>query len=160
MAKPNYITPEGLNRLKEEYLRLKTQERPQVVSAVAFAAANGDRSENADYIYGKRRLREIDRRLGFLQSRMEAAQVVDPTISKNDKKNNKVAFGAFVSIQDEDGVDKTYRIVGEDEIDAAKGWVSWLSPVAKALMGKKVGDEAVIHRPAGELSVEILKIEY
>lgn len=153
---PNYITPAGLEALKAEYVHLRDKERPKVVSAVSYAAALGDRSENADYIYGKRRLREIDRRLGFLQRRMENAQVVDPKTVRSDK----VVFGATVTIEDMDGRQKTYRIVGEDEIDAAHGAVSWRSPIATALLGKKEGDTAIIKKPSEELEVEIVKIEF
>lgn len=153
---PNYITPEGLQKLRDEYRELKDKERPTVVSAVSFAAANGDRSENADYIYGKKRLREIDRRLGFLQRRMEKAQVVDPSEVESDK----VLFGATVTTEDMDGEERTYKIIGEDEIDAKNGHVSWKSPIAKALLGKKEGDEVLVHLPSGTLEVEIVEILY
>lgn len=152
----NYITTQGLEVLKKEYRELKEVERPQVVSAVSFAAANGDRSENADYIYGKRRLREIDRRLRFLQKRIESAEVVKPS----EIQSNKVLFGATVKIEDENGEQKSYRIVGEDEIDAANGAISWKSPIAKALMGKKVNDEVTIFRPKSPLEAEIIEILY
>jgi transcription elongation factor GreB len=156
MATPNYITPKGLEKLKDELRQLIQVERPQLVKTVAWAASNGDRSENADYIYGKRRLREIDKRSGFLTRKIEEAQVVDPKSLKGDK----VVFGATVTLLDEDGDKKTYQIVGEDEIQAEAGRISWRSPVAKALIGRKQGDEVVIRRPAGEWVVEIEKVEF
>jgi transcription elongation factor GreB len=156
MATPNYITPKGLEKLKDELRQLIQVERPQLVKTVAWAASNGDRSENADYIYGKRRLREIDKRSGFLTRKIEEAQVVDPKSLKGDK----VVFGATVTLLDEDGDKKTYQIVGEDEIQAETGRISWRSPVAKALIGRKQGDEVVIRRPAGEWVVEIEKVEF
>lgn len=126
------------------------------METIAWAAGNGDRSENGDYIYGKKRLREVDRRLKFLRDRIESAQVVDPKTIQSDK----VVFSAHVTIQDENGEVKTYRIVGEDEISPQTNYISWKSPMAKALLGKKVGDEVVIKRPAGELEAEILKISF
>jgi transcription elongation factor GreB len=152
----NYITPEGLEKLRAEYHQLFHVERPKLVETVAWAASNGDRSENADYIYGKRRLREIDSRLRFLSGRMEKAEVVDPKTLKGDR----VVFAATVTISDEDGNEQTYQIVGEDEWDVQKGKISWKSPVAKALLGKKVGDEVMIQKPAGEEVVVIEKIEF
>jgi transcription elongation factor GreB len=153
---PNYITPQGLSALKSELKQLIHDERPKLVKTVAWAASNGDRSENADYIYGKRRLREIDKRAGILTKKIEDAEVVDPSQQKSDK----VIFGATVTLLDEDEDEKTFQIVGLDEVDAANGKVSWQSPVAKALLGKKVGDEAVIKRPSGDLIVEIISIEF
>lgn len=153
---PNYITPEGLATLRREYQQLFSVERPKVVETVAWAAGNGDRSENGDYIYGKRRLREIDRRLRFLGDRIDQAHVVDPS----QVQSEKVVFGATVTLMDEDGQAKTYQIVGEDEIDLNLGKISWKSPVASALLGKACGDEALIRRPNGDLTVEILKIEF
>lgn len=152
----NYITVKGLERLREEYQRLKYHERPPTVTAVSDAAALGDRSENADYLYNKKKLREIDRRLGYLSKRLETAIVVDPqTIT-----SQTIVFGATVEVEDEEGVRRTYRIVGEDEIKAEEGAISWKSPVARALLGKKVGDESIIRRPAGDLLVEIIKVSY
>lgn len=153
---PNYITPDGLSRLREEYQTLLLKERPETVKAVAWAASLGDRSENADYIYNKKRLREIDRRLGFLLSRIEIANVVDP----KSVKSEKIVFGATVTIEDEDGEIKIVQIVGKDEIDINRGKISWESPIAKALIGKRVGDEATIKKPSGESVVEIIKIEF
>ncbi len=157
MSTPNYITPAGLQKLKEELEFLMKEDRPQVVKTVAWAASNGDRSENADYIYGKRRLRQIDGRIRWLTKRIEAAQIVDP---KEHVNTGKVVFGATVTIEDEDGELKTYQIVGEDEIDTAKMKISWKSPIAKALLNKKLGDEIEIRRPKGESYVEIREIQY
>jgi transcription elongation factor GreB len=156
MTSPNYITPKGVQTLKSELKQLLHVERPQLVKTVAWAASNGDRSENADYIYGKRRLREIDRRCAELTMKIENAHVVDPKLTISDK----IVFGATVSIVDEDGEKKTYQIVGEDEIDIDNGLISWQSPIAKALIGKKIGDEVVVKRPAGEWIVEVEKIEF
>ncbi|MCB0367383.1 MAG: transcription elongation factor GreB [Bdellovibrionaceae bacterium] len=153
---PNYITPEGLEALKAEYKELFHVERPKLVETVAWAAGNGDRSENGDYIYGKKRLREIDRRLRFLGQRIDKAQIVDPKTLQSDK----VVFGATVTLADEDGEEKTYMIVGEDEIDLKRGRISWKSPVARALLNKQVGDEVLIRKPAGDSYVEILRIEF
>lgn len=155
-ADKNYITPSGLERLRSEYSQLFHVERPKIVETVAWAASNGDRSENADYIYGKRRLREIDSRLRFLAGRMEKAEVVDPSQLKGDK----VLFGATVTVLDEEEKLHTYQIVGEDEWDIQKQKISWKSPVAKALMGKKVNDQVVVHKPHGEEVLEIQKIEF
>lgn len=152
----NYITPEGINRLKAEYHDLMHVERPKVVEVVAWAAGNGDRSENADYQYGKKRLREIDRRVHWLTKRIEDAEVVDP----KQLQGTKVLFGATVTIVDEDGNEKTYQIVGEDEFDIKAGKISWKSPVAHALLGKKEGDEVKIQKPTGEEFVSIEKVEY
>ncbi len=155
-SEKNYITPQGLKKLISEYNELLHTERPKLVEVIAWAAGNGDRSENADYIYGKRRLREIDRRLRFLNQRMEAAEVVDPT-----KLNSvTVVFGATVTILNEEDEKLIYQIVGEDEFDIKTGKISWKSPVAKALLGKKTGDETVIVKPHGQEFVTIEKIEY
>ena len=152
----NYITPDGFRKLKEEYSQLLHRERPKVVEVVAWAASNGDRSENADYQYGKKRLREIDRRLKFLTDRLDAAQVVDPAKVQSEQ----VLFGATVTIENEDGQELHYQIVGEDELDPKAGKVSWRSPLAKALLGKKVEDEVSIQKPSGPEEVVIIKIEY
>lgn len=154
--KKNYITPAGLQKLKEELHELNHGERPQVVATVAWAASNGDRSENADYIYGKRRLREIDRRIRFLVKQIEVAEVVDP--AKIQSKT--IVFGATVTVASEEGQERTYQIVGENELDPNNGKVSWRSPLARALMGKAEGDEALIQKPQGEESLEILKVRY
>lgn len=152
----NYITPEGLAKLRAEYHALMHEERPKLVEVVAWAASNGDRSENADYQYGKRRLREIDRRVHFLTKRIEDAEVVDPKTMKA----QTILFSATVTIVNEDGNELVYQIVGEDEFDPKIGRISWRSPVAKALLGKKVGDEVRLIKPAGEEFVTVEKIEY
>ncbi len=153
---PNYITPDGLARLKAEYKTLFHEERPRVVEVVSWAAGNGDRSENADYIYGKRRLREIDARLGFLSSRLDKAQVVDPKTLSGDR----VVFGSTVTIENDEGQVFTWQIVGVDEAKVESGKVSWKSPIAKALLGKKVGDEAIVHKPQGQEAFDVIKIEF
>lgn len=155
-TKKNYITPAGLAKLKDEYHQLMHVERPKLVEVVAWAASNGDRSENADYQYGKRRLREIDRRVHFLTKRIEDAEVVDPKVMSG----TKVLFSATVTLSNEEGEELTYQIVGEDEFDAKKGKISWKSPVAKALLGKKVGDEVKLVKPSGEEFVVIEDVVY
>lgn len=152
----NYITPEGFQKLQEEFRRLFHDERPKLVETVAWAAGNGDRSENGDYIYGKKRLREIDKRLKFLRDRIESAQIVDPRQTTGDQ----VRFGATVTVEDEDGGQKTVQIVGEDEIDPARNRISWKSPMAKAMLGKFPGDEIEVERPAGTLVAEIVSVRY
>lgn len=154
----NYITPQGYARLKEEFDQLYRVERPKVVSDVAWAASNGDRSENADYIYGKRRLRQIDSRLKFLMKRMDLAEVVDPARQQG---LEKVFFGAWVtlySIGTEE--ERTYRIVGQDELDPGKGWISWISPLAKVLLGKGEGDMVRVTTPGGEEQYEVVAVSY
>jgi transcription elongation factor GreB len=153
---PNYITPEGARRLSEELGRLRSVERPRIVQEVADAAAQGDRSENAEYIYGKKKLREIDRRMRYLTKRLETAVVVDPTSQTGDK----VFFGATVEIEEETGARRVYQIVGEDEIDSKGGRISWRSPVGRSLLGKRAGDVVVVRRPVGDLEVEILSVKY
>ena len=150
----NYITPEGFETLRTEYLTLLNGERPKVVVTVTWAASNGDRSENADYQYGKKRLREIDKRLHFLQKRMESAEVIDPKKLKSDK----IIFGATVVIEDESGSLRKYQIVGADEFNIAKNKISWKSPVAMALLGKKVDDEVKIKKPSGDETVIVTEI--
>lgn len=152
----NYITPEGFEKLRSEYVELLNIERPKVVEVVAWAASNGDRSENADYQYGKRRLREIDRRLHFLKNRMQDAEVVDPKLIQNEK----VVFGATVTLETEDGEEVSYQIVGEDEIDIKRQRISWKSPLAKSILGKKIKDEVRLQKPSGEEFLFILNIEY
>jgi len=152
----NYITPEGARRLQAELARLKTKDRPKVVTEVADAAAQGDRSENAEYIYGKKKLREIDRRIHFLTKRLESATVV----GAREDAPGKVFFGAWVEIEDEDGKTSRYRLVGEDEIDLARGHVSWKSPLGRALLGKKEGDTVIWRRPSGEIDLTILSVTY
>ncbi len=152
----NYMTPDGARKLRAEIHQLLSVERPKVVETVAWAASNGDRSENADYIYGKRRLREIDKRLRFLQRRMDAAQIVDPALQKADR----VLFGATVTVLDEDQRQRTYQIVGIDETNASQGRISWNSPVGKALLQAKVDDVVTLKTPKGDEELEIVKIEY
>lgn len=156
MSTKNYITPSGLAGLREELHQLLQVERPKVVEVVAWAASNGDRSENADYQYGKRRLREIDKRVHFLTKRIEDAEVVDPL----EMKGEKVLFSATVTVMNEDEEEIVYQIVGEDETNPKLGRISWKSPVAKALLGKKLGDEVRIVKPAGEEFVTIENVEY
>lgn len=155
MAK-NYITPQGLRRLQTEYDHLRKVERPEVTKLVAWAASLGDRSENADYQYGKKRLREIDRRLRFLAARIHEAVVVDPV----GKESEKITFGATVRVCDEEGEEKVLSLVGVDESDTLKGRISWLSPLGKALMEKEVGDVGIVRAPNGERELEILEIDY
>jgi len=155
MEKKNYITPQGNKRLVDELDQLLRIERPEVTTLIQWAASNGDRSENADYIYGKRRLREIDRRIRFLSGRLDAAQIVDPAKTQSEK----VQFGATVEII-KDGVTKTFTIVGADEVDTAKGRISWQSPIGKNLLGKCQGEEVIIKVPAGEMVLEVISIIY
>ena len=151
-----YITREGANKLRSELEQLWTVERPRVTQEVADAAAQGDRSENAEYIYGKRRLREIDRRVRFLTKRLEELTVVtDPPSDRS-----RVFFGAYVTVEDEDGGEVTFRIVGSDEFDVDSGWISLDSPVAKALMGKREGDEVLVRRPKGDITYTIVGVRY
>lgn len=152
----NYITPAGLKKLSDEYRQLLDVERPKIVEVVSWAAGNGDRSENADYIYGKRRLREIDRRLRFLGKRMDAAEPIDPETQTADT----VRFGATVKVADEEGNEKVYAIVGIDESDPKRGHISWISPLGKALLKTKVGDSVTVRMPKGEQDFEVLSIEY
>ena len=152
----NYITPGGFKKLQAELKELRYTERPKVTETVAWAASNGDRSENADYHYGKRKLRQIDARIRFLTKRIEAAEVIDPGTITTDQ----VRFGATVRILNERDEEKVYTIVGVDESDLSKGYISWKSPLAKGLMKKRSGDWAVIHTPQGPQDVEILSVDY
>ena len=152
----NYITPQGLARLQAEYRQLASVERPQTVNAVAAAAANGDRSENADYTYGKKRLREIDQRLRFLGQRLSNIEVVDPQKIEADK----ILFGATVAVEEEDGQTRTWQIVGIDESNTALGKISWKSPVGQALLGKEEGDEVAVHSPQGIRHYTVVGIKY
>ena len=153
---PNYLTPEGAKKLADELRLLTTTERPRVVQEVSDAAAQGDRSENAEYIYGKRRLREIDRRIRFITKRLDGAVVV----RASEVQTDVVRFGALVTLVDEDGKEKRYRIVGPDEADPSAGRISFQSPLGHSLMKRKVGDTVSVRRPAGEIEVEIRSIEY
>ena len=152
-----YITPEGLARIRSEYDELFAAERPKIVETVSWAASLGDRSENADYIYGKRRLREIDRRLGYLARIMKDAKVVDPA---RQEARDQVRFGATVELADEDDNRRTLTIVGDDEADATAGRIGWNAPVARALIGAKIGDERTVRLPSGEKSYEVVAIRY
>jgi transcription elongation factor GreB len=151
----NYITPEGFQRLQAERKRLVEVERPEVVKVVSWAASLGDRSENADYKYGKRRLREIDRRVRFLIKRLEAAEIVH----SSGRDSDQAFFGAQVRVRGRDG-EQALRIVGVDEVDPAQGRISWVSPVAKALLKRRAGDTVTVRTPAGEEELEILEITY
>lgn len=153
----NYITPAGHQRLKSEFDRLWKGERPELVKTIAWAAANGDRSENADYIYGKRRLREIDRRIRFLSKRLQLAVVVDP-LRQDDRE--QVFFGATVTVRSGAGVEQTLAIVGIDEAEPSRGRVSWISPVARALLRARIGDVVTVKTPAGAESLEVLTVRY
>lgn len=155
--KPRFITPDGFRRLKAEYEELFGIERPKIVEVVSWAASLGDRSENADYLYGKKRLREIDRRLGYLARIMKAAKVVDPA---EQPSRDQVRFGATVELADEDDNRRTLTIVGDDETDASAGRVGWSAPLARAFIGAKVGDERIVRLPTGEKSYEVLSIRY
>lgn len=156
MEKNNYISPKGHQKLITELEQLLKVERPEITKLIQWAASNGDRSENADYLYGKRRLREIDRRIRFLTQRLDAAVVVDPEKIKSEK----IQFGATVDVVDEDGNEKRFTIVGVDEVDTAKGRISWQSPIGKTLLGKSEGDEVLIRIPAGEITFEVVSITY
>lgn len=155
-TRKNYITPRGFQRLRDELQLLLNKTRPDLTQVVAWAASNGDRSENADYIYGKKRLREIDRRIRFLSKRLEIAEVIDPT----QVRSEQVAFGATVTTINEAGLRKTISIVGIDETDPARGRISWISPLAKSLLGHKNGDIVLFRSPKGEEELEILGIRY
>jgi transcription elongation factor GreB len=153
----NYITPAGHARMKAELLHLLDVDRPEVVRIVSWAASNGDRSENGDYLYGKKRLREIDRRIRFLTRRLDRAEVVDPLQQAG---NEQVFFGATVHYLQSDGVERTVTIVGIDEVDPLHGRISWISPVAKALIKAREGDTVTLMTPAGRLGLEILDVRY
>jgi transcription elongation factor GreB len=152
----NYITPAGHARLKSELKSLVEVERPELVKTVAWAASNGDRSENADYIYGKRRLREIERRIRYLMKRLEIAEVVDP----RDQDQDRVFFGATVVYRDGGGEEHTVSIVGTDEVDPARRRVSWVSPIAKALLKAREGETVTVNTPSGREDIEVLEIRY
>ena len=153
----NYITPAGYARIKVELDHLLRSERPHVVEVVHWAASNGDRSENGDYIYGKRRLREIDRRIRFLTRRLDLAEIVDPLGQQN---TDQVFFGATVTIGDEQGNEQCYQIVGIDETDFARGRISWVSPLARALLKSREGDRVRFQSPAGWREIDVLEIDY
>ncbi len=152
----HYITREGAKRLQEELANLKAKARPKIVQEVADAAAQGDRSENAEYIYGKKKLREIDRRIHWLTKRLESITVVDP----RREAVETIYFSAYVEVEDEGGTRTTYRIVGEDEIDLSRGHVSWRSPIGRALLRKRTGDSIVLTRPVGQVELTIVDVRY
>jgi transcription elongation factor GreB len=154
--KKNYMTPKGFARLKDELHELLNKTRPDIVQVVSWAAGNGDRSENGDYLYGKKRLREIDRRIRFLSKRLEIAEVIDPA----QVKATKIQFGATVVYQNEESAKKTISIVGIDESVPGQGKVSWISPLAKVLLNQQIGDVVTFTSPKGEEELEILKITY
>ncbi|MDB4966755.1 MAG: transcription elongation factor GreB [Myxococcales bacterium] len=156
MAEKNYITPGGYARLVEELTELATVERPRVVREVSDAAAEGDRSENAAYIYGKRRLREIDRRMGFLTRRLKHIQVVKP----EEQRRDRVFFSAYVTVEDDEGEEHVYQIVGTDEVDAAAGRISWKSPVGRSLLGKELDDTVTVRWHAGQRELTVTAIAY
>jgi transcription elongation factor GreB len=153
----NYMTPEGHRRLKDELLRLIDVERPEVVRVVSWAASNGDRSENGDYIYGKRRLREIDRRIRFLTKRLDLAEVVDPSVHHG---SDQIFFGATITYENHAGEEHTVTIVGIDELDPLNGKISWISPVARALTKAREGDSVMLNTPAGVDELTIISVSY
>lgn len=155
--RPNYITPAGYAALRAEYDQLFADERPKLVDTIAWAAGNGDRSENGDYIYGRKRLREIDRRLGWLSKRMKAAKVVDPAQQPD---RSRAWFGCTITIADEDDNHRTLTLVGDDEADAGKGLVGWNAPLARALRGAAVGDLRRVTLPSGEKEYEVMAVAY
>ena len=153
----NYITPQGYARLRAELMQLIDEERPQVVEVVHWAASNGDRSENGDYLYGKKRLREIDRRIRFLTKRLEIAEVTDPSLHHG---HDQVFFGATVTYAEPSGRERTVTIMGIDEADSARGQVSWISPIARALLKAHEGDVVKLATPAGVQEIEVLEVSY
>lgn len=153
----NYLTPAGYARLREELLALLDDERPKIVEIVSWAAKNGDRSENGDYLYGKKRLREIDRRIRFLTKRLDIAEVVDPSFHHG---SDQVFFGATVAYENRHGRFQTVTIKGIDEADSSQNEVSWISPIARALLKSRVGDELALHTPAGLETIEVLAVSY
>ena len=156
----NYMTPGGFARLKGELDRLVDKERPEVVATVAWAASNGDRSENGDYIYGKKRLREIDRRIRFLIRRLDRAEVVDPLARRNEENADQIFFGATVTVANARGEERTVSIVGVDEIDTSRGYISWVSPMARALIKAREGDTVTLATPGGIEQLDIVEVRY
>ena len=153
----NYMTPAGYARLDAEFNQLWKVERPKLVETISWAASNGDRSENGDYIYGKKRLREVDRRIRFLSKRLEFAEVVDPATREG---TDQIFFGATVTIADQDGRESTYAIVGADEADAGRGRIAWISPMARALLKAREGDRVSVQTPDGRREVDIVEVRY
>src|SRR3954464_6722226 len=156
-APRNYMTPQGYAKLKAEFSQLWENERPELVKTISWAASNGDRSENGDYIYGKKRLREIDRRLRYLSKRLDSAVVVDPS---QRGETEQIFFGATVTYMTADGAEQTISIVGMDEVDPARGRVSWISPIAKALLKKQAGDRVRLATPGGVEDIEVVEVRY
>jgi transcription elongation factor GreB len=156
----NYMTPGGFARMRRELDMLVSKERPELVATVAWAAGNGDRSENGDYIYGKKRLREIDRRIRFLVRRLDTAEVVDPAMPRDDDAASRVYFGATVTVAGGSGGERTVSIVGIDEIDTARGYISWISPMARALLKAREGDTVSVHTPGGIEELDVVDVRY
>ena len=156
-SSPRYITPQGFARVRQEYEELFSTERPKLVEIISWAAANGDRSENGDYIYGRKRLREIDSRLSHLSRIMKAAKIIDPA---SQQSRDQVRFGATVELADEADNRRMLTIVGDDEADASAGRIGWSAPLARALIGARTGDERIVRLPSGEKSYEIMAIRY
>jgi transcription elongation factor GreB len=156
----NYMTPGGFARLKQELDQLVSAERPELVATISWAAGNGDRSENGDYIYGKKRLREVDRRIRFLVKRLDRAEVVDPVARAGGEDDDRIFFGATVDVVNDKGESRTISIVGVDEIDTARGYISWVSPMARALIKAREGDTVTLHTPAGAEELEIAAVRY
>ena len=156
----NYMTPGGFARLRRELDELVSRERPELVATVSWAAGNGDRSENGDYIYGKKRLREIDRRIRFLVRRLDLAEVVDPAMPRDDEAASRVFFGATVTVANAAGDERTISIVGIDEIDTERGYVSWISPMARALLKAREGDTVTVRTPGGSEELEVVSVRY
>ena len=159
-GRKNYMTPKGFRDLQDEFKHLMRVERPKVVEVVSWAAGNGDRSENGDYIYGKKRLREVDRRIRFLVRRLDQAEVVDPASRRDDDNDDQVFFGATVTVRDDAGATRRISIVGVDEIDVARGYVSWVSPIARALLKSREGDVVSVQTPAGAEALEVMDVRY
>jgi len=160
LGSKNYMTPAGFARLKDELDHLLGRERPELVATIAWAAGNGDRSENGDYIYGKKRLREVDRRIRFLIKRLDAAEVVDPQSRRDEGEDDRVYFGATVTVRNARDEDRTVSIVGVDEIDTARGYISWVSPMARALLRAREGDTVTLNTPGGVEDLEIVLVRY
>ena len=156
----NYITPAGQKRLNDELSRLWKADRPKLVETIAWAAGNGDRSENGDYIYGKKRLREIDRRIRFLVRRLDDAEVVDPAMPRDDDAASRVYFGATVTVAQAGRGERTISIVGIDEIDTARGYISWISPMARALLKAREGDTVTVRTPGGSEELDVVGVRY
>jgi transcription elongation factor GreB len=157
MSEKNYITPQGMKRLKEEALNLIDHERPELVKVIQWAASNGDRSENGDYIYGKKRLREIDKRIRFLTKKLDAAVVIDPSTRE---QTDQIFFGATVTVERESGATQTVSIVGIDETNAKQGLISWVSPLAKSLFKARIGDSVTLRSPKGNEELYVVSVDY